>query len=85
MEGRSGGYRLMDKLYYRLTRRGIEVTSEIVCRKHYEQFSQPGRDMAPLSEAERMRAGQKQTVTAYDGDRPCATCAEEAERGRAIA
>lgn len=70
-----------DLLVYRLTRKGIEITSEVVCRKHYERFSQTGRGFAPLSEGE-IKRGMTQTAEPYTGDRPCATCEEEQECGR---
>lgn len=68
----------MSLLYYRLTRAGIEVTSEVVCQKHYDEFHQPGGVMAPLSENE-IKRRYAQTVVPYTGDRPCATCEEERE------
>lgn len=67
---------MSDKLYYRLTRRGIETHSEIICAVHYAHASQEGRDMAPLSDREK-GAGLRQTVNEYNGDRPCATCEEQ--------
>ncbi len=66
---------MSEKFYYRLTQRGHEVTSEIVCLEHYAYASQPGRDMGPLSVREQA-AGYRQTVIPYKGDRDCATCNE---------
>lgn len=68
-----------DLLYYRLSRRGIEIVSEVICQRHYEEQSQADRGMAPLTEREQ-RHGIVQTVTPYTGDRPCATCEEYTER-----
>lgn len=64
---------------YRLTRRGTEVTSEIVCERHYAQMATNAGPMAPLSEKEIDRAGYKQTVRPYSGVYPCATCEADAE------
>jgi len=72
-------------LFYTLKRRDQVIIEEIICQKHYAQASQPGRDMAPLSVGE-LSAGMKQTVTPYTaGNRPCATCEEEAERQKGTA
>lgn len=76
----------MDKLYYRLLRKGHEVTSEVICAEHYAEASKDGGHMGPLSESEVKRAGYEQRVTPYTGDRDCATCEEariERERGAA--
>lgn len=70
---------MANMLYYRLLRRGIEVTSEVVCPRHYAEMAQPGGCMEPLSVREQ-RAGREQTVTPYRGDRPCASCEEEADQ-----
>lgn len=69
----------MDKLYYRLKYRNNSqtVNEEIICRKHYEQASQPGHEIAPLEGKEASRL--EQTVTPYTGDLPCATCEADAE------
>lgn len=70
--------------FYKLTHRGREITSEVICDEHYQQSSDEGRDMAPLSVREQ-GAGYKQLVTEYEGDRPCATCSELAERRKGSA
>lgn len=65
----------MALLYYRLTRRGTEVTSEVICQRHYA--ATPA--MHALS-AREMQAGYKQSVEPYTrGDRGCATCEQDAE------
>lgn len=75
---------MADLLFYRLKYRSNSqsLVEEIVCARHYAEFSQPGRDMAPLGERERLRL--EQTTKPYDGDRPCATCEEEAGRSVAV-
>lgn len=62
------------KYLYRLYRGQHEVTAEFICQKHYDEASQPGRDMAPLSEREQRTYTQK--VTEYTGSEPCAMCEE---------
>ena len=70
---------MADLLYYRLSRRGIEIHGELICARHYAQASAEGGSMAPLEPRE-LAAGMKQVVTPYTkGDRPCDMCAEEAE------
>lgn len=65
----------MNLFVYRLTRRGIEVTSEVICEAHHRTAHQ----MAPLSQHEKKR-GYEQTLRPYAGTRGCATCEEEKER-----
>ena len=70
-----------DLLLYTLTRCGIEVTSEIICRQHYERVP----SMQTLSTRE-IGAGYKQSAEPYtEGDRPCETCRQEQERGKGTA
>lgn len=68
----------MSLLHYVLTKRGIEVTGEIICQRHYDEMSQPGQAMGPLSDREQAQ-GYRQTVRPYSGDRPCETCEQDAE------
>lgn len=70
---------MSDLLLYRLVCRGIEVTSEVICKTHYDHESQDGRSMAPLS-AREVKRGMSQTATDYTGERPCAICEEYKER-----
>lgn len=65
----------MIRFIYRLTRRGIEVTSEVICEAHHRT----AHDMVPLSPHEKKR-GYEQTLRPYSGERPCATCEEEQGR-----
>ena len=70
-----------DLLLYTLTRRGIEVTSEIICRQHYDATP----SMHRLTDRE-YGAGYRQTAEPYtEGDRECETCRQEQERGTAVA
>ena len=66
---------------YKLIDRQRDIHSEIVCQKHRDEFSRPGGPMAPLSDREKAR-GYEQRFTPFvnDGDHPCESCAEEAER-----
>lgn len=66
-------------LRYVLKRRSDVLHDDVVCQQHYREDSQAGGYMAPLADRE-IGAGYVQTVTPYAGDRPCATCAELAER-----
>lgn len=59
----------MELLHYVLSRNGIEISSEIVCRAHYES----DLSMRTLTDRER-RYGYKQTARPYIGDRACETC-----------
>ena len=71
----------MDLLHYRLTRRGIEVHSEIICREHYD--AAPA--MSTLTTRE-VGAGYRQTAEPYtEGDRPCETCEAEQQKARGAA
>jgi len=72
---------MSDTLYlYRLSKRGIETHSEIVCQRHYDEMNFEGGFMGPLTERERLRGGLKQTITPYTGGKhECASC--EQERG----
>lgn len=65
----------MSLYVYRLTRRGIEVTSEVICERHHVA----AHEMGPLSDVEKLR-GYEQTLKPYTGDRRCETCEEEHER-----
>lgn len=64
----------MNLYLYRLTNRGREVTSEVICQRHVEI----ARDMEPLSASEKAR-GYEQSLREYKGDRPCLWCKEESE------
>lgn len=73
---------MSDQLFlYKLIDRQRELFVEIVCARHREAFSQPGRHMADLTKSEKAR-GYEQRFTPFvdDGDHPCETCAEERER-----
>lgn len=60
----------MELLHYILSRRNIEVHSEIICRTHYDAAP----TMSKLSVRE-VGAGYRQTADPYtEGDRPCETC-----------
>lgn len=67
---------MSELLLYRYLDRQREIHVEVVCSKHYAQFSQPGGYMAPLSDREKQK--HEQRVTAYTGDRSCAACQDEA-------
>lgn len=81
LEGRNGRCGVSELLHYRLTRKGRELTSEIVCRRHFEATP----SMQALTESEKHRAGYVQTVTPYSGVRECETCQEERERAQGAA
>lgn len=70
----------MDLFLYRLTNRGREITSEVICKRHFDI----ARDMEPLSASEKAR-GYEQTLREYTGDRKCAWCLEQAEQKEATA
>ncbi len=79
MVGRNGGGLMPPELLlYKLSRRGVLTHSQIICRSHYEEMTQPGNCMEPLSTREQ-GAGMTQTVTPYTtGDRPCEVCEADA-------
>lgn len=72
----------MGLLLYRYIVAGRETHVEVVCQRHYDEQSQIGGGMEPLTDAEKRRRCE-QIVTPYTGDRGCETCEEEAERGTA--
>lgn len=65
----------MNLYLYRLMNRGREITSEVICQRHFDI----ARDMEPLSASEKAR-GYEQTLREYTGERPCAWCLEQADQ-----